>query len=541
MDYDEPRKLRVGVIHPDLGIGGAERLVVDVCVGLQKLGHEIEIYTMRHEKERCFSETADGTLKVSVLGSWPIPRGLPIPFTKRTIFNTPLQILRQFHLTISLICQQLAYTLHLPLLPKAKPFDVIFMDQLSTCLPLLRWLTGTRVVFYVHFPDLLLSSGRGKDIFGRSLGPPQTIGEMIRRHYRAPLDTLEETTTGEADILLSNSEFTSSIFTKTFPLLRRYPIVVYPGINTETFQDEALTKVDQASEEIQVLQSDTQHFLSINRFESKKNLGLAIAAFAQLHKSRPNLRLILAGGYDPRLPENSQVLVKLQRLADKLSLTHHTYSSIVPPSSSQGSPSISDKPNSTSSILFLLNISDAQKLHLLTSPRTISLLYTPSHEHLGIVPLESMACGLPVIAADDEGGPRETIVDSSMGMEEEGEFDVERWAETSTGFLRPPLEPVWAEAMEHMLSMTLEQRSRVAENGKRRVREKFSLESMSKSIEETLYNAVKMDGFEGSERTRPSISTESGFFGFAGAVACFWVMIAFLAFLFYPDFFPEES
>ena len=32
---------RVTFVHPDLGIGGAERLVVDAAVGLQELGHEV--------------------------------------------------------------------------------------------------------------------------------------------------------------------------------------------------------------------------------------------------------------------------------------------------------------------------------------------------------------------------------------------------------------------------------------------------------------------------------------------------------------------
>ena len=31
--------------HPDLGIGGAERLVIDAAVGLQKRGHSVTIFT----------------------------------------------------------------------------------------------------------------------------------------------------------------------------------------------------------------------------------------------------------------------------------------------------------------------------------------------------------------------------------------------------------------------------------------------------------------------------------------------------------------
>lgn len=69
--------LRIAFIHPDLGIGafprcfglvtrlisspgGAERLVVDAALGLQNLGHKVDIYTSHHDPKHCFEETKDG-------------------------------------------------------------------------------------------------------------------------------------------------------------------------------------------------------------------------------------------------------------------------------------------------------------------------------------------------------------------------------------------------------------------------------------------------------------------------------------------------
>ena len=40
--------------------GGAERLVVDAALGLQKLGHSVDIYTSHHDPNHCFEETRDG-------------------------------------------------------------------------------------------------------------------------------------------------------------------------------------------------------------------------------------------------------------------------------------------------------------------------------------------------------------------------------------------------------------------------------------------------------------------------------------------------
>lgn len=75
----ERKKLKVAFVHPDLGIGtedinmrmahvlilhlhkgGAERLVVDAALGLQNLGHSIDIYTSHHDPKHSFEETRDG-------------------------------------------------------------------------------------------------------------------------------------------------------------------------------------------------------------------------------------------------------------------------------------------------------------------------------------------------------------------------------------------------------------------------------------------------------------------------------------------------
>jgi alpha-1,3/alpha-1,6-mannosyltransferase len=47
-------------------------------------------------------------------------------------------------------------------------------------IPLLRAFTSAQVLFYCHFPDMLLAQ--------RS--------SLLRRLYRAPIDTLEQQTTG---------------------------------------------------------------------------------------------------------------------------------------------------------------------------------------------------------------------------------------------------------------------------------------------------------------------------------------------------------
>ena len=58
--------VRVVFVHPDLGIGGAERAVVDAALALKSRGHSVTFLTAHHDPSHCFQETRDGTLEVSV-------------------------------------------------------------------------------------------------------------------------------------------------------------------------------------------------------------------------------------------------------------------------------------------------------------------------------------------------------------------------------------------------------------------------------------------------------------------------------------------
>jgi alpha-1,3/alpha-1,6-mannosyltransferase len=46
--------------HPDLGIGGAERLVVDAAVAFKSRGYRVVIFTNHCDPSHCFDECRDG-------------------------------------------------------------------------------------------------------------------------------------------------------------------------------------------------------------------------------------------------------------------------------------------------------------------------------------------------------------------------------------------------------------------------------------------------------------------------------------------------
>lgn len=136
-------------------------------------------------------------------------------------------------------------------------------------------------------------------------------------------------------------------------------------------------------------------FVSINRFERKKNIGLAVRALAHVVADdattlprRASPQLVVAGGYDARVAENVEHHLELVELARSLNL------------------SVGDFPDCEADVVFLRSFDDVQRNFLLT--RATAIIYTPENEHFGIVPVEAMFMRRPVIACAS-GGPLETV------------------------------------------------------------------------------------------------------------------------------------
>lgn len=184
-----------------------------------------------------------------------------LPRSLRGKFHILFAHLRQLHLTWQLVRAGVSQA-------DTSGVDVFFVDQLSTCLPILRFFTGRRVVFYCHFPDKLLASGEFIDeddeVFPSAATAPSTASEtmnthiqrvakptsLLKRLYRLPMDYLEERTTATADLILVNSLFTFRVFKRYFATIKLDgrgmklatgkkiggPRVVYPGINLEAYE-----------------------------------------------------------------------------------------------------------------------------------------------------------------------------------------------------------------------------------------------------------------------------------------------------------------
>jgi alpha-1,3/alpha-1,6-mannosyltransferase len=136
--------------------------------------------------------------------------------------------------------------------------------------------------------------------------------------------------------------------------------------------------------------------------------------------------LVLAGGYDSRLEENVSYHIELKNLAIELEICDQ--------------------------VSFLRSISNNEKVGLLK--RAYALIYTPTNEHFGIVPIEAMYCEVPVLATNT-GGPLETIVNGV------------------TGFLLEPNADSFSAKMKE-LAQSVQKRNEMASQARKRVIEHFS-------------------------------------------------------------------
>jgi len=320
-------------------------------------------------------------------------------------------------------------------------YDVIVSDQLSVSIPILR-LTGAKILFYCHFPDKLLSQRTGS----------------LKKLYRAPVDWVEERTTAQADRIVVNSKFTASIFKQAFKTIGQTPEVLYPPINLAAYDK---SRPLSPSSPFAIYQTRPKKLvISFNRFERKKNINLAVQAFAELGKTLPTaqfqeLQLVVAGGYDTRVRENVEHHLELATLATSLGLTHQTL---------QGSQVPSPEELQSANVIFLPSFSEEQRSYLLAN--SLCLLYTPSNEHFGIVPCEAMYSRLPVIAVNN-GGPTESVVNGVTGLLVDA--DPKSFASGISKFLSGELN-----------------RKEMGEKGRQRVKDKFSLEAFTDHLDNIL-------------------------------------------------------
>lgn len=290
----------ITIIHPDLGIGGAERLIVDAALVLQSRGYKVTIYTSHHDPAHCFDETRDGQLDVRVRGNTLFP---PHVLGRGHVL---MAVLRQLHLVFAVLGELAAASAGRVSAGdndndsdsdsdgddegEGKPEEVFIVDQLAACVPVLKTLgegyspSRQRILFYCHFPDQLLArrdEGSG-------------LLRLAKGVYRVPFDWLEGWAVRAADGVVANSTFTRRVVREVLGDMGDVN-VVYPAVDVGPASGpEGSGDGNREAEAIW----DRKIVLSVNRFERKKGIDLAIRAYHGLGGERTGRRLVIAGMFN---------------------------------------------------------------------------------------------------------------------------------------------------------------------------------------------------------------------------------------------------
>jgi len=498
-------------IHLDLGIGGAESLVINLAKATLQDGHDnadgsssssnnkksISIYTTHCSPTHCYDEVKppDGPLSsyVHVYGSW-IPRNLYV------LGGTALcSAIRMLYLTYKALKDN----------PQA---NVFVIDVLPTGVPYLVEYCNVNagVLFYCHFPDKLLTrdtvNGEEADTNTAENSSTTNILKQLKQIYRWVMDTIEEWSMSYSDLIVVNSKFTRGEVEKVFPSLflpqqqRDEKVkVLYPSI------ESSLAKERKSIHQTNNIKTNTKYnkngpIVSLNRFERKKNVALLLHAYDLLlekaikeGRDKKLPQLIIAGGYDPLNVENVEHLAELRTLADEILDRYNLPLSTVcsPSKSSANNESdgsiLKDAALNGSSIAFHPSISNAKRTQLLSSASV--WCYTPHREHFGIVPLEAMDGGVPIVAIRS-GGPMETIVDNVTGY-------LVDYTSIDANTRDNPTVKGFADAIDKVLSNPT-QAKEIGQRGRERVDQMFGMETFRKQWLELIIDAQK----RGQERYR---------------------------------------
>lgn len=164
------------------------------------------------------------------------------------------------------------------------------------------------------------------------------------------------------DKILANSQYTASMVRKIY---QRDADVVYPGVDIEKFRSNWKKE---------------KYIFAIGRLTKLKRIDLLLKALARLkHQGNEEIPLIIAGDGEER--------ANLLRLTQDLGLNQQ--------------------------VQFKGRLLEKEVYEYLG--RAKAVVFPTTNEPFGLVPLEAMACGTPVISSNS-GGPRETVIEGETGF-----------------------------------------------------------------------------------------------------------------------------
>jgi len=235
----------------------------------------------------------------------------------------------------------------------------------------------------------VLSSGFAGFLCKRILGIPYSVwvygSETIRFRDASPLLRLLATITQDADMVVSNSSFTTEEY-RTFGTPPEKLVKITPGVDTTMFSPappdhDLLRKFDLSGKKV---------LLTVARLDERKGHDRVIEVLPSLLKETPEIRYLIVG--------KGREDLRLRALAEQLGVQREVlFVGYVPDEELPSYYNLCD--------LFVLPNRETVNTQMLQG----------DYEGFGIVFLEAAACGKPVIAGRS-GGTFEAVVDEVTGL-----------------------------------------------------------------------------------------------------------------------------
>lgn len=316
-----------------------------------------------------------------------------------------------------------------------------------------QWRDDRPDVAHAHF----WMSGLATQLATRHLDLPSVqtfhaLGSVKRRHQGAQDTSPQERLKLEAMVARTATWVAATCTDEVFELMRlgrsRNRISVVPcGVDLELFTPDG-PKAERGAR---------HRIVSVGRFVPRKGFDVVVRALPAI----PDAELVLVGGPDRAQVEDEPEARRLRALAEQLG--------------------VSDR------LVLHGAVARADMPALLRSADVVAC--TPWYEPFGIVPLEAMACGVPVVAAA-VGGMLDTVV-----------HDV-------TGRLVAPRRPAEvADAINHLLHDAFLRQS-LGAAGRDRARARYSWDRVAADTER-IYERLVTDEYAQPADASPTATTVS--------------------------------
>lgn len=217
--------------------------------------------------------------------------------------------------------------------------------------------TKTPYVIYLHHPPNFLYPKIKKEWINSPKRFFAWLGGKLIGNW---LKNLDKKCVRNAKLLFVNSDYTKKRIKQIY---KRDAIVVYPSKN-ESFRILNVKKKD--------------FIYAHGRVIPDKKFEYVIEAIRYL----PDKKLIISGSIEKDYKKKLENLIKKLKLQNRVRILGKIFE---------------EK---------LIRLYNEAKVFVLTAP----------HEDFGIVPVESMSCGTPVVAWNDEAGPSETVTNNINGF-----------------------------------------------------------------------------------------------------------------------------